>query len=642
MSRSESRFRRDVFLLAVLVSAFALILACGQKMNPPPAVPQPPKGAVAAAPPPPPSHPPSPGAKSEDADPLAGMVMANAPADAVEEIKVAAKAAGGFVNLSRADVARLQSLGYVGGSVSGARERDFKTLHDAAGEGFNTESYAAIEEAPFLEAASNPLSTFSIDVDRAAYSNVRRFLRDGQRPPVDAVRIEELLNYFPYDDPAPTGTDPVAVRAELAQAPWNTAHQLLRIGLQARRLDLSDLPPNNLVFLIDVSGSMESPEKLPLLKSAFRLLVNELRDEDRVAIVVYAGSAGLVLPSTPGSDKRAILDALERLEAGGSTAGGEGLILAYDVARRNRIAKGNNRVILATDGDFNIGVSSDAEMFRLVEARRAEGTMLTILGFGTENLKDSKMEGMADRGNGQYAYVDSLLEARKVLVRELGGTLTTVAKDVKLQVEFNPARVAAYRLIGYENRLLRKEDFEDDTKDAGEMGAGHAVTALYEILPAGTRSDVELRRAPRLRYQTEGESVQPTAGATGPRASARAAGAAGAVSGSGTELAFVKIRYKDPEGDGSSRLIEHPVVDGSGALSLDFAFAAAVAEFGMLLRDSKHRGQASVDQILTLARSALGRDEDGYRQDFVQMVESARPILARPTAIASADEPPAP
>ncbi len=341
---------------------------------------------------------------------------------------------------------------------------------------FNTESYAFIRENGFLSAAANPLSTFSIDVDRASYANVRRFIHDGVRPPVDAVRIEELINYFPYTDAAPgRGEAPLTVHTEVGVAPWQPLHRLVRIALKARSVDMREAPPSNLVFLIDVSGSMATPDKLPLLKTAFGMLVDQLRPRDRVAVVVYAGAAGLVLPSTPGSDREAILDALHRLEAGGSTAGGAGIRLAYEVARENHIRGGNNRVILATDGDFNVGASSDAEMIRLIEEKRAQATYLTVLGFGTGNLKDSKMEQIADHGNGNFAYIDNALEAKKVLVNEMGGTLLTVAKDVKLQVEFNPARVAAYRLIGYENRLLAAEDFRDDTKDAGELGAGHSV-----------------------------------------------------------------------------------------------------------------------------------------------------------------------
>ncbi|CAA9317427.1 MAG: Putative von Willebrand factor, vWF type A domain protein STM2315, partial [uncultured Gemmatimonadaceae bacterium] len=348
---------------------------------------------------------------------------------------------------------------------------------------YNTEAYARIYENPFASPRVAPLSTFSIDVDHAAYANVRRFIAEGRRPPADAVRVEELLNYFTYDNPAPAGDAPFSVTSEVGRAPWSPGHQLVRIALQARRIPTEALPPSNLVFLIDVSGSMAPPDKLPLVKQAFRLLVNELRPQDRVAIVVYAGAAGLVLPSTPGSEKARILAALDRLEAGGSTAGGAGLRLAYDVARAHQRRGVNSRVVLATDGDFNVGESSDAAMVRLVEQRRDEGTALTVLGVGTGNLKDAKMEQLADKGNGNYAYLDNLLEAQKALVQEMGGTLVTVAKDVKLQVEFNPRRVAGYRLIGYENRALRDEDFNDDAKDAGELGAGHAVTALYELIP---------------------------------------------------------------------------------------------------------------------------------------------------------------
>ena len=366
---------------------------------------------------------------------------------------------------------------------------------------FNTESYALINENRFLSVASNPLSTFSVDVDRASYANVRRFINDGIRPPVDAVRIEELVNYFPYDDPEPKGDHPLAVRAEVGPAPWQPLHRLVRIGVKARSVDMEDAPPSNLVFLLDVSGSMNSPDKLPLLKTAFRMLVGQPRPRYRVAIVVYAGAAGLVLPSTPGTEKETILEAIEKLEAGGSTAGGAGLQLAYKVAAENHIRGGNNRVILATDGDFNVGASSDGEMVRLIEEKRDQGTFLTVLGFGTGNLKDSKMEQIADHGNGNFSYIDNALEAKKVLVSEMGGTLLTVAKDVKIQVEFNPTRVAAYRLIGYENRLLENEDFNDDRKDAGDVGSGHTVTALYEIVPVGVESPVTVTDVDPLRYR---------------------------------------------------------------------------------------------------------------------------------------------
>jgi Ca-activated chloride channel family protein len=387
---------------------------------------------------------------------------------------------------------------------------------------FNTESYAHIVENGFLGVETNPLSTFSIDVDRASYANVRRFINDGQRPPIDAVRIEELVNYFHYDLPDPTSEHPFSISTEVTRAPWNTDHRLVRIGLQGQRVDLDDQPPSNLVFLLDVSGSMNTPNKLPLLKDALGLLVNSLREEDRVAIVVYAGAAGLVLESTSGDQKEVILDAIERLSAGGSTAGGAGIRLAYDVARHNHIRGGNNRVILATDGDFNVGASSDGEMTRLIEEKREQGTFLTVLGFGTGNIQDSKMEALADHGNGNFAYIDNIGEARKVLVEEMGGTLFTIAKDVKIQVEFNPARVQAYRLIGYENRLLAAEDFNDDTKDAGELGAGHTVTALYEVIPVGVETDYTIGGVDSLRYQTPVAQQLPDTG----------------------ELLFVKLRYR--------------------------------------------------------------------------------------------------
>ena len=467
---------------------------------------------------------------------------------------------------------------------------------------WNTEAYDRIYDNPFLAVGSNPLSTFSIDVDRASYSNVRRFLNGGQLPPPDAVRIEEMINYFTYDYPEPRGEHPFSVTTEVAAAPWQPAHKLLRIGLQAKRIDTRELPPSNLVFLLDVSGSMQSPDKLPLVKSAMRMLVDELRPEDRVAIVVYAGAAGLVLPSTRGDQKEAILDAIESLEAGGSTAGGAGIRLAYDIARENHLRDGNNRVILATDGDFNIGPSSDAEMIRLVEEKREGGTFLTVLGFGTGNLKDAKMEKLADHGNGNYAYIDNLLEAKKTLVTEMGGTLLTIAKDVKLQLEFNPARVQAYRLIGYENRLLRDEDFNDDTKDAGEMGAGHSVTALYEIIPVGVRSPVEIRGVDPLRYQSPSERD-------------RAA--------STEELLFVKLRYKQPDGE-TSRLFFHAVPDRDTRLSEDFTFSTAVAAFGMLLRDSEYKGSATLEQVIEMAHRGRGSDEQGYRAEFVRLAEVAR------------------
>jgi Ca-activated chloride channel homolog len=467
----------------------------------------------------------------------------------------------------------------------------------------NTEAYNTVDEHRFLAAAANPVSTFSIDVDAASYSNVRRFLSQGTLPPKDAVRLEELVNYFPYRYADHRGRHPFAVSTEVGPCPWSPEHRLVRIGLQARRVPTQDLPPSNLVFLIDVSGSMMSPDKLPLVQQAFRTLVRELRPEDHVAIVVYAGAAGLVLPATSGADKATILEAIDRLQAGGSTAGGAGLRLAYDVARQHFDAEGNNRVILATDGDFNVGVSSDAEMVRLVEQRREEGTFLTVLGFGTGNLKDSKMEQMADHGNGHYAYIDSFREAQKVFVQEFGGTLFTVAKDVKIQVEFNPARVRSYRLLGYENRLLAREDFADDRKDAGELGAGHAVTALYEVVPVG--ADPVALSDDSLTYQQV--TVRPSARRSG-------------------ELLTVRLRYKDPRGT-TSRLLETPILDrGRPEASEDMRFASAVAEFALLLRESEHKGRASYDQVLALARGARGEDPQGYRVEFIGMVETARAL----------------
>ena len=469
----------------------------------------------------------------------------------------------------------------------------------------NTEAYNTVDERRFVTAVANPVSTFSIDVDAASYSNVRRFLSQGTLPPRDAVRLEELVNYFPYRYTDHTGRHPFAVSTEVGPCPWAPEHRLVRLGLQARRVPTRSLPPSNLVFLIDVSGSMMQPDKLPLVQQAFRALVHELRPQDRVAIVVYAGAAGLVLPSTSGEDKATILAAIDRLQAGGSTAGGAGIRLAYDVAREHFDPEGNNRVILATDGDFNVGVSSDAEMVRLVEQRREEGTFLTVLGFGTGNLKDSKMEQMADKGNGHYAYIDSFREAQKVFVQEFGGTLFTVAKDVKIQVEFNPAQVRSYRLLGYENRMLAREDFADDRKDAGELGSGHSVTALYEVVPVSSL-DVAMGDD-SLTYQQV--SLRPGARRNG-------------------ELMTVRVRYKDPQGS-TSRLLESPVRDRSdGAASEDMRFASAVAAFALLLRDSEHRGQASYDQVLALARGARGDDPQGYRGEFLGLVESARALSA--------------
>lgn len=474
---------------------------------------------------------------------------------------------------------------------------------------WNTEEYKGIQENIFHDVLRNPLSTFSIDVDAASYSNVRRFIQNGQRPPVDAVRIEEMVNYFSYDYPQPRGEHPFDVFTEISVAPWNPKHKLVHIGLQGRKVATENLPPSNLVFLIDVSGSMSDPNKLPLLKSSFRMLVESLRPQDHVAIVVYAGAAGLVLEPTSGADKQRIVAALDNLQAGGSTAGGEGINLAYAVAKQHFKREGNNRVILATDGDFNIGESSDAAMERLIESKRNDGIFLTVLGYGMGNYKDSKMEVLADKGNGNYAYIDNLTEARKVLVNEFGGTLFTIAKDVKLQLEFNPAHVKSYRLIGYENRMLQSEDFNNDRKDAGELGSGHTVTALYEIIP--TDSEEGAGSIDPLKYQPN------------PQVNKKAS--------QSEELLTIKLRYKKPDGD-VSRLLERPVRDGHTPLdrtSDNFRWSASVAGFGMLLRDSEYVKGWTYDHVLSLAQGARGTDKEGYRMEFINMVKSYGMVASR-------------
>lgn len=466
-------------------------------------------------------------------------------------------------------------------------------------EDVNTEQYDRIYENEFLAVLENPLSTFSIDVDTASYANVRRYLNYGQMPPRDAVRIEEMVNYFVYDYPQPDGEEPFSLVTETAPCPWNPEHQLALIGIKAKELSGADMPASNLVFLIDVSGSMNRPEKLPLLKSALEMMVERLRPEERVSIVTYAGQAGLMLDSTPGYEKERILQAIDRLEAGGSTAGEQGIQLAYRIALQNFIPQGNNRVILATDGDFNVGVSSDGDLTRMIEEKRGEGIFLTVLGFGTGNYKDSKMEKLADKGNGNYYYIDTLNEARKVLVSELGSMLFPVAKDVKVQVEFNPSAVKAYRLIGYENRALAKEDFNDDTKDAGELGAGHTVTAFYEIVPAG--SPEEHRKTDPLQYME-----------TAVRESA--------------DLMTVKLRYKELQHN-TSQLIAQKVAAGQlrdpEEVSDNFRFGSTVVEFGLLLKDSAFKGQASYLNVLQRAKVSLKSDAWGYRQEFIRLVEKA-------------------
>ena len=469
------------------------------------------------------------------------------------------------------------------------------------GQPFNTEEYASLRENGFRPVSAAPLSTFSIDVDKASYANIRRFLTQGSLPPADAVRIEEMINYFSYEMPEPRGEHPFSITTEVTAAPWATSHRLVRIGIQGKRLRGDRIPPSNLVFLIDVSGSMADENKLGLVKKSLRLLVQQLREEDKVSIVVYAGNAGLVLPCTPGTEKTRILNAIDHLEAGGSTAGGAGIQLAYRIARENFVREGNNRVILATDGDFNVGPSSEGELVRIIETERKSGVFLTVLGFGTGNYSDQRMEAIADKGNGNYFYVDNLLEGRKVFVEELQGTLFTIAKDVKIQVEFNPAEVASYRLVGYENRALRDEDFNNDSVDAGELGAGHSVTALYEIVPVGAADAGRTPGVDPLRYQ--------------PRPEPRSTSARG-------ELMTVKLRYQRPEGS-ASRLIEQPIRDvgrSDQAISHDFAFAIAVSEFGMLLRNSEYKGTSNVSQVLQMARAHQGEDRDGYRGEFIQLV----------------------
>ena len=460
----------------------------------------------------------------------------------------------------------------------------------------NTESYTPNRENGFISVGNDPLSTFAIDVDTASYSNIRRFIEQGSLPPAGAIRAEEMINYFDYGYPQPE-KEPFSLTLESGPCPWQPQDRLVRIGLQAKDIDKKDLPPSNLVFLIDVSGSMSSPDKLPLLKKAMALLVDQLDGRDRVAIVAYAGWERVVLPPTAGDQKKVLLAAIDALESGGSTHASRGILTAYELARQTFMPGGNNRLILASDGDFNVGITDRGELEKLVEDQRRSGIYLTLLGFGEGNYHDDTMEILADRGNGNYAYIDSLLEAKKVLVKELSGTLFTLAGDVKIQVEFNPARVAAYRLIGYENRALADEEFNDDGRDAGEIGVGHRVTALYEIVPAGTNAPVAVDP---LKYQ---KKARVTAG--------------------GDELLTVKVRYK-PLQESRSRLVERSLRAESGRpaeSSIDFRFAAAVAAFAMKLDDSPFLNGYSYKDITDLARAARGEDRDGYRAEFVKLVE---------------------
>lgn len=471
----------------------------------------------------------------------------------------------------------------------------------------STESYKGFTENKFFNPTEDPLSTFAIDVDAASYSNLRRFINQGQLPPVDAVRIEEMINYFQYDLKAPTNDDPVAIHTELSTAPWNTEHQLLRIGLKAKSIETDKLPPSNLVFLIDVSGSMHGANRLPLVKASIKMLVDQLRSNDHVAIVTYAGSAAVRLESTPGNQKTKIKEVIDQLEAGGSTAGGAGIKMAYNIVRQHFIPDGNNRIILASDGDFNVGASSDEDMQQLITKEKDSGISLSVFGFGMGNYKDSKMEILANKGHGNYAYIDNITEARKAMVTEFGGTLFTVAKDVKVQIEFNPAQVQAYRLIGYENRLLEKEDFNNDEKMGGDMGVGHTVTALYEIVPVGAKSTYAGSVDP-LKYQKVTEKAT--------------------VSNS-TDVATVKFRYKATHGTKSllkQATVSNKAID-QAKTSEDFRFASAVAELGMLLRNSDYKQKADFDQLITRAKTAKGTDIEGYRAAFIQLAESAKLLV---------------
>ena len=519
------------------------------------------------------------------------------------EMAVKSPAPAGAAKMGGKQKMRTLAMSRVG--LPGPRPSSPPSPGDAGPPGvdFNTEAYDRVRENPFMLATQNPLSTFSIDVDTASYANSRRFINQGQLPPKDAVRIEEFINYFTYDYPKPQTKVPFSVNVEIAGCPWNDDHRLARIGLKGREIASTQRSATNLVFLLDVSGSMNHPNKLPLLRSGLKMLVKNLNEQDRVAIAVYAGASGLALPSTTADKGNTILEALDRLQAGGSTNAGQGIELAYKVAQENFIEGGINRVILATDGDFNVGVTNQGDLTRLIEEKAKDGVFLTVLGFGMGNYKDSTLEKLADQGNGNYGYIDSLKEARKVLVEQMGGTLVTIAKDVKIQVEFNPAKVGAYRLMGYENRMLKAEDFKDDTKDAGEIGAGHTVTALYELVPPDKVD--KIRKTDDLKYQKPAKAA-----------------------GDSKELMTVKLRYKKPDAD-KSQPLEVPVLDGGldfGKASGDFKFAAAVAGFGMLLGGSEHKGNVTYAKILELAEAGKSYDPGGYRAEMVELVKLAREL----------------
>lgn len=515
---------------------------------------------------------------------------------AAEQMRMAAPSiAGGTMAYNSLAMAPAAPSGYMGsGSPSFQMNRP----------DFNTERYDLINENEFILTSQDPRSTFSIDVDTASYSNMRRFLNEGRLPPKDAVRIEEMINYFSYDYLSPTGDVPFSVNIETAASPWHKDYRLVRIGIKGKDIDWSKRPDSNIVFLLDVSGSMEDPNKLPLLKRSVKLLVDKMTKKDKVAIVVYAGASGMILPSTSGAEKEKILAALDKLTAGGATAGGEGIELAYKIASQNFIKGGLNRVILATDGDFNVGVTDEGSLTRLIEQKAKSGVFLTVLGFGMGNLNDSTMEKLADKGNGNYAYIDTFQEANKVMNEQLSGTLLTIAKDVKIQIEFNPATVQAHRLIGYENRKLEHQDFNDDKKDAGDIGAGHVVTVLYEIVPVGVKVDIP--GVDPLKYQK-----------TAPVADTN-----------NKELLTLKIRYKAPDGD-TSKLQEFSVTDSGVKFedaSKDLQFAASVASFGMLLRDSKHKGGITFEDVIKMAEAGKGTDAKGYRGEFIRLVGIAKDL----------------
>ncbi|MBC7816805.1 MAG: VWA domain-containing protein [Planctomycetaceae bacterium] len=535
--------------------------------------------------------------------------------------------------------AKLRGEGEIAERLKERKGFDFRKLTEEAP---SAEAYAAIHDNPFATPLQEPLSTFSIDVDTAAYSNMRRFLTQGSWPPADSVRIEEMVNYFSYDY-MPPGADisnrkseipnlksqisnpdaPFAVHMEVAGCPWNADHRLVRVGLKGKEIALDKRPVSNIVFLIDVSGSMQPENRLPLVKAGLRRLIDQLGENDRVGIVVYAGASGLALDSTNATQKDVILSSIENLQAGGSTNGGEGIQLAYALARKHFVTKGTNRVILCTDGDFNVGITNQDDLTRLIEEESKSGVFLSVLGFGMGNLKDSTLEKLADKGNGNYAYIDTLREANKVFVEQMTGTLITIAKDVKIQIEFNPSQVGAYRLIGYENRMLAAQDFHDDTKDAGEIGAGHTVTALYEIVPPNKLPAPTPVTEEKLKYQPSEKS--PASNRSQP---ANLKSQISDLKSHSQELLTIKLRYKQPDADKSS-LIEMPLNDAGRSFaqaSTDFRFAASVANFGMILRHSPHRGNGTLDSVLELAQSSLGGDKSGYRSEFVSLVRSAKAL----------------